>query len=164
MIRSAISVLFFAGILVLIVGAQDGSFAFLGTARFWMIGLIVFLPLVVLIHMGQYVALYIQAHTSDVRCSPLQIFLMDHHNVDPRVVILNAIRLHYEGYDIPIDELTEHVRQGGDLNATANVMIGAKKAGTTLDWSKLCEFVRSGGDLPKTIEKDGVERFALSSG
>ncbi len=111
------------------------------------IGIAALFLLIILIVLGNYIQLYIQALTSNASVSILDIIRMRFRKIDPRVIVLNRIRAVQAGLDVNTPQLEEHLLSGGRVKNVVSALIAAKKARIDLDWNTACAIDLAGRDI-----------------
>ena len=104
------------------------------------IGFGAFAILIVIFFLTSSFNLWFQAFLCGAQVPMTSIIVMKFRNVDPRVVVINRIRLNKSGITtIDIAALENHVLAGGDLNQVVSALISGTKAGIELDWHELAK-------------------------
>ncbi len=118
------------------------------TVIFIAVGIVVAIfALVLLIVVGQFISLYIQAFLSNAHVGMLEIIGMRLRKVDIRTVVFSRIRAVKAGLDIPTNALETHYLAGGRVPNVITAMISAKGAKIDLPWSTSTAIDLAGRDI-----------------
>ena len=130
-------------------------------------GVILFLILLaVIVAVGQFIMLYIQALLSNARVALFAIVGMRLRKVDVRVVVLSRIRAVKAGIEISTDQLETHYLAGGRVPQVVTPMIAASNARIELPWNVATAIDLAGRDIldavntsvnPKVIDCPSLE-------
>ncbi|MDF1810315.1 MAG: flotillin-like FloA family protein [Phycisphaerales bacterium] len=102
------------------------------------IGFSIFAILIVIFFLSSLFSLWFQAFLSNAQVPLSSIIAMKFRKVNPKIVVMNKIRLNKSGITtIDIAALENHVLAGGDLNQVVSALISGTKAGIGLDWHEL---------------------------
>lgn len=115
----------------------------------WIVVLIVLvlIGLVVLVAVGQFVNLYIQAFLSNAKVGMFDLIGMRLRKVDIRTVVLSRIRAVKAGLNIPTNALETHYLAGGRVPNVISAMIAARGAKIDLDWDTARTIDLAGRDI-----------------
>jgi uncharacterized protein YqfA (UPF0365 family) len=108
--------------------------------------------LFVLVLVGQYIALYIQAFLSGARVGFLDIIGMRLRKVDPRTIVLSRIRAVKAGLGISTNELETHYLAGGRVPTVVTALIAADRAKIDLPWNTACAIDLAGRDILEAVQ------------
>jgi len=107
---------------------------------------------VVLLVVGQFLNLYIQALLSNARVSLLDLVGMRLRKVDIRTIVLSRIRAVKAGIDISTNALETHYLAGGRVPNVISAMIAASKAGINLTWNTATAIDLAGRDILDAVQ------------
>src|SRR6187549_3904589 len=94
----------------------------------------VLFALVMLMVVGQFINLYIQALLSNAHVGLLELVGMRLRKVDIRTIVLSRIRAVKAGIDIPTSALEQHFLSGGRVPNVVSAIIAARAAKIDLHW------------------------------
>jgi uncharacterized protein YqfA (UPF0365 family) len=94
----------------------------------------VLFALVMLVVVGQFINLYIQALLSNAHVNLLDLVGMRLRKVDIRTIVLSRIRAVKAGLDIPTNALEQHYLAGGRVPNVVSAIIAARAAKIDLPW------------------------------
>ena len=109
-----------------------------------LVGLFLFF---LLIMVGQFLALYIQAMLSRAPVGLMEIIAMRFRKVDIRTVVFSRIRAVKAGLDIPTNALETHYLAGGRVPNVISAMIAARGARIELPWNIATAIDLAGRDI-----------------
>lgn len=108
--------------------------------------------LVLLIMLGQFIALYVQALLSNARVGLLEIVGMRLRKVDIRTIVFSRIRAVKAGLDIPTNALETHYLAGGRVPNVISAMIAARGARIELPWNIATAIDLAGRDILDAVQ------------
>ncbi|MFK7961755.1 MAG: flotillin-like protein FloA [Phycisphaerales bacterium] len=103
--------------------------------------------LVILVLIGQYISLWLQAFLSGAKVALLDLIMMRFRKVDPRVIVINRISAKKAGLEMPTDWLEAHYLAGGRVSNVVRAMIAADKAKIDLPWERATAIDLAGRDI-----------------
>jgi len=103
--------------------------------------------LILVIIIGQYVQLWVQAWLSGAKVRLLDLLMMRLRKVPPGVIVLNRISARKAGLDVPTNLLEAHYLAGGRVDRVIRAMIAADKAKIDLDWDRAAAIDLAGRDI-----------------
>ena len=109
--------------------------------------------LVVLLVIGQFVNLYIQALLCNAHIPMIELIAMRFRKTDIRAVVLNRIRSERAGLGLSARDLETHLLAGGRLSNVVGAMIAARHMGIDLGWQEACARDLEGHDVLAEIER-----------
>ncbi len=119
----------------------------------WIILVVVALfVVVVMVVIGQFISLYIQALLSNAHVGLLEIIGMRLRKVDIRTVVYSRIRAVKAGLDIGTNNLETHYLAGGRVPNVITAMISARGARIDLPWSTATAIDLAGRDLLEAVQ------------
>lgn len=107
---------------------------------------------VIMVVIGQFISLYIQALLSNAHVGLLEIIGMRLRKVDIRTVVYSRIRAVKAGLDIPTNALETHYLAGGRVPNVITAMISARGARIELPWSTAIAIDLAGRDLLEAVQ------------
>ncbi len=114
-----------------------------------LVGLFLFF---LLIMVGQFLALYIQAMLSRAPVGLMEIIAMRFRKVDIRTVVFSRIRAVKAGLDIPTNALETHYLAGGRVPNVISAMIAARSARIELPWNIATAIDLAGRDILDAVQ------------
>ncbi len=108
--------------------------------------------LIVLIVMGSFFNLWIQALTAGARVSLIQLVGMKLRRVDPRIIVTSRIQAVKAGIDISSDELETHYLAGGRVRSVVNALVAADRAKMNLSFDDACAIDLAGRDILEAVQ------------
>lgn len=108
--------------------------------------------LVLIVVIGQFISLYIQAMLSNAHVGLLEIIGMRLRKVDVRQVVYGRIRAVKAGMDTPTNAIETHYLAGGDIRRVISAMIAAKGAKIDLPWSVATAIDLAGRDIFDAVQ------------
>lgn len=120
-------------------------FAWVGLAVVGVIGL------VLLLVVGQYIQLWLQAWLSGAPVSLLDLIMMRLRKVNPSIIVLNRISAKKAGLDISAQHMEAHYLAGGRVSNVVRAMIAAEKAGIPLPWDRAVAIDLAGRDIVDAV-------------
>ena len=108
--------------------------------------------LFVLMLVGSYVNLWIQAWLSDARVRFTELIGMRFRKVDPRTIVLSRIQAVKAGLQISTNQLETHYLAGGRVRSVANALIAADRARIELPWNTACAIDLAGRDILEAVQ------------
>ncbi|MBC24388.1 MAG: hypothetical protein CMJ32_10800 [Phycisphaerae bacterium] len=108
--------------------------------------------LIVLLVLGQYLGLWLQAMLSGAPVGLLDLVMMRFRKVRPDVVVLNRIAAKKAGLDIPTNLLEAHFLAGGNVSRVTRAMIAADKAKIDLPWERATAIDLAGRDILDAVK------------
>ncbi len=119
----------------------------------WIILVVIALfVVVVMVVVGQFISLWIQALLSKAPVSIFEIIGMRLRKVDIRTVVYSRIRAVKAGLDIPTNALETHYLAGGRVPNVITAMISARGAKIELPWSIATAIDLAGRDLLEAVQ------------
>ena len=123
------------------------------TALQWVfIGVGGFIVLVVVLILGQFFSLWLQALLSNASVSFASLIGMRLRKVKPDVVVLNRISAKKAGLDFPTNQLEAHYLAGGNVSRVVRSMIAADKAKIDLSWENATAIDLAGRDILAAVQ------------
>ncbi len=125
----------------------------MGSNLLWIVAVVVLLfAIVVMVVIGQFISLWIQALLSKAPVSIFEIIGMRLRKVDIRTVVYSRIRAVKAGLDIPTNALETHYLAGGRVPNVITAMISARGAKIELPWSIATAIDLAGRDLLEAVQ------------
>ena len=121
------------------------AWAWIGLAVVAVIGL------VLLLIIGQYVQLWLQAWLSGAPVSLLDLVMMRLRKVNPSLIVLNRISAKKTGLEISTQNMEAHFLAGGRVTNVVRAMIAAEKAGIDLPWDRAVAIDLAGRDIVDAV-------------
>ena len=121
----------------------------------WQIGLIVIVVLfllVVLLVIGQFLNLYVQALFSNASVGLTELIGMRLRKVDLKTIVLSRIRAVQANLEIKTSQIEKHYMAGGRVVNVINAMIAAQSAGIPLEWNTACAIDLAGRDIFDAVQ------------
>ncbi len=124
-----------------------------GTVAFVIGGILLALfALVIIVVVGQFISLYVQAMLSNAHVGLWEIIGMRLRKVDVRQVVYGRIRAVKAGMDIPTNAIETHYLAGGDIRRVISAMVAAKGAKIELPWSVATAIDLAGRDIFDAVQ------------
>jgi len=126
----------------------------------------IFVAIVILYFLSQFVGLWIQAFMSNANVSMFDLIGMKFRKVDARGVVMNKIRAVKAGLDVTTNDLETHYLAGGRVQNVISSLIAADRARIGLGYKTACAIDLAGRDVleavhtsvnPKVIDCPGAE-------
>ncbi|MGP1308855.1 MAG: flotillin-like protein FloA [Phycisphaerales bacterium] len=120
-----------------------------------LIGLLVvaaIIALVLLIVIGQFLNLWIQALFSGAKVALWDLIGMRLRKVDPRIIVYGRIRAVKANLDISTRQLETHYLAGGRVPSVINALIAADRAKIELPWDTACAIDLAGRDILDAVQ------------
>ncbi|MFN0133461.1 MAG: flotillin-like protein FloA [Phycisphaerales bacterium] len=108
--------------------------------------------LVLVVVVGQFISLWIQAMLSNAHVSIFEIIGMRLRKVDIRTVVYSRIRAVKAGMDIPSNALETHYLAGGRVPNVISAMIAARSAKIDLPWNIATAIDLAGRDILDAVQ------------
>ena len=108
--------------------------------------------LVVVLILGQFFSLWLQALLSNASVSFASLIGMRLRKVKPDVVVLNRISAKKAGLDFPTNQLEAHYLAGGNVSRVVRSMIAADKAKIDLSWENATAIDLAGRDILAAVQ------------
>ena len=108
--------------------------------------------LVVLIGVGQFLNLWIQALFSGAKVALWDLIGMRLRKVDPRIIVYGRIRAVKANLDISTRQLETHYLAGGRVPSVINALIAADRAKIELPWDTACAIDLAGRDILDAVQ------------
>ncbi len=119
----------------------------------WIVfGILGLIALIILLVVGQFVNLWIQAFFSGARVSIVDLIGMRLRKVDPRIIVLSRIRATKAGLDLPAAALEAHYLAGGRVPQVINAIIAADRAKIDLPFNTACAIDLAGRDILEAVQ------------
>lgn len=133
--------------------AQAGSI-FGGGNTIWIAVLVIvgIVALVLIVILGQFISLYIQALFSGASVKMFQLIGMRLRKVDLRTVVYSRIRAVKAGLDISTDQIETHYLAGGRVPSVVSALIAAQGAKIPLNWGMACAIDLAGRDILDAVQ------------
>lgn len=109
--------------------------------------ILVIIGLVLVVVVGQFVNLYIQALFSGARVGLLELVGMKLRKVDLRIIVLSRIRAVKAGLSISTNELEKHYLSGGRVPQIISALVAAQNARIELPYDTACAIDLAGRDI-----------------
>ena len=113
------------------------------------LGLIV---LGILILVGSYIALWLQAMLSNARVTFGEIIGMRFRKVDPKAIVLSRIRAVKAGLQLSTSNLETHYLAGGHVARVVTALIAANRAKIELPFDTACAIDLAGRDILEAVQ------------
>jgi len=110
------------------------------------------IALFIVILVGNYLALWVQAALSNARVSFPNIIGMKLRNVDPRTIILSRIQAVKAGLGLSTNQLETHFLAGGHVRTVVNALIAADRAKIALPYDTACAIDLAGRDILEAVQ------------
>ncbi len=114
--------------------------------------------LLILLIVGRYFNLWLQARFSDAAVPFLSILRLRLRGLDAKTIVLSHIRLVKAGLERPFGDLEAHAKAGGRLPTVVRGMIAAAHAGVALTWAEACAMDLKGQDVVAFVESQARQR------
>jgi len=98
---------------------------------------IIFLFMMLVIQL--YGAIWLRGFVSGASVTFLELISLSLRKIPVRKIVDVRIKLFQTGFNVSVDELSEHHLAGGDVTTVAAGMITAKEKNIKLDFQKACE-------------------------
>ncbi len=108
--------------------------------------------LVIVLILGQFFSLWLQALLSNASVSFASLIGMRLRKVKPDVVVLNRISAKKAGLDFPTNQLEAHYLAGGNVSRVVRSMIAADKAKIDLSWENATAIDLAGRDILAAVQ------------
>ncbi|MEM6331742.1 MAG: flotillin-like protein FloA [Planctomycetota bacterium] len=108
--------------------------------------------LVLLLFIGQFIGLYIQAWVSGAYVGMGNLVGMWLRKVNPRIIVLSRIQAVKAGMDIDSNQMETHYLAGGNVPRVVNALIAATRAKIQLDWNTACAIDLAGRDILEAVQ------------
>lgn len=108
--------------------------------------------LFLLVMVGQFLALYVQAMLSKAKVGLIDIIAMRFRKVDIRTIVFSRIRAVKAGLDIPTNALETHYLAGGRVPNVISAMIAARSARIELPWNIATAIDLAGRDILDAVQ------------
>jgi len=108
--------------------------------------------LIVIVVIGQFISLYIQAMLSNAHVGLFEIIGMRLRKVDVRQVVYSRIRAVKAGLDTSTNQIETHYLAGGDIRRVISAMIGARAAKIELPWNIATAIDLAGRDIFDAVQ------------
>jgi uncharacterized protein YqfA (UPF0365 family) len=108
--------------------------------------------LFLLVMVGQFIALYVQALLSGAKVGLMDIIGMRLRKVDIRTIVYSRIRAVKAGLDIPTNALETHYLAGGRVPNVISAMIAARGAKIDLTWDIARAIDLAGRDILEAVQ------------
>ncbi len=108
--------------------------------------------LIVIVVIGQFISLYIQAMLSNAHVGLFEIIGMRLRKVDVRQVVYGRIRAVKAGLDTSTNQIETHFLAGGDIRRVISAMIGARAAKIELPWNIATAIDLAGRDIFDAVQ------------
>ena len=116
-----------------------------------LIGAVLVVLLIALVIVGSFFNLWLQARASGVGVSMLDMAFMRLRRIDPRLIVTLMISLAKSGISVRQDDLEAHLLAGGDVEAVADALIQADKAGLDIDFRRLAAVDLAGRNVREAV-------------
>lgn len=116
----------------------------------WQIALlavVLLVALVVVVIVGQFFNLYVQALFSNAKVTMIDLIGMRLRKVDSRIVVYSRIRAVKAGLELSTAQLESHYLAGGRVSQVVTAMISAQKARIPLTWDAATAIDLAGRDI-----------------
>lgn len=116
----------------------------------WIIAIIVVVGIIfvgMLIVLGQFFRLWIQAKTSGASVGIITLVAMSLRKVNPQAIVTARIQSVKAGLNVTTDMLETHYLAGGKVVSIVNAMIAADRAKIELPWDTACAIDLAGRDI-----------------
>lgn len=117
-----------------------------------MIGIGGLIILIVLLFVGQFFSLWLQAKLSNAPVTFFSLIGMRLRKVKPDVVVLNRISAKKAGIDLSANALEAHYLAGGNISRVVRSMIAADKAKIDLSWENATAIDLAGRDILAAVQ------------
>ena len=125
----------------------------LNPAIWVLIGIVALGVLILVIFIGQYVSLWLQAWLSDAPVKLVsELIMMRFRRVNPTVIVHSRINAKKAGLEIPTAYLEAHYLAGGNVQRVVRAMIAADKAKIDLPWDRATAIDLAGRDILDAVK------------
>ena len=108
--------------------------------------------LIILLFVGQFFSLWLQAKLSNASVTFFSLIGMRLRKVKPDVVVLNRISAKKAGLDFSTNSLEAHYLAGGNVSRVVRAMIAADKAKIDLSWENATAIDLAGRDILAAVQ------------
>ncbi|MSR28554.1 MAG: UPF0365 family protein [Phycisphaerales bacterium] len=115
------------------------------------LAVIAVIGLVILLVIGQYIQLWLQAWLSGAPVSLLDLIMMRLRKVNPSSIVINRISAKKAGLEISTAHMEAHFLAGGRVTNVVRAMIAAEKAGIDLPWDRAVAIDLAGRDIVDAV-------------
>ncbi len=124
-----------------------------GNVLLWIvIGIVALVLFVIVMILGRFLNLYIQALLSNAKVGLLDMIGMQLRKVDIRTIVLSRIRAVKAGLNISTNQLETHYLAGGRVPNCVSALIAAKRARIELDWDTAASIDLAGRDILDAVQ------------
>ncbi len=124
-----------------------------GNVLLWVvIGVVALVLFVIVLILGRFLNLYIQALLSNAKVGLLDMIGMQLRKVDIRTIVLSRIRAVKAGLNISTNQLETHYLAGGRVPNCVSALIAAKRARIELDWDTAASIDLAGRDILDAVQ------------
>ena len=124
-----------------------------GTTLLWAVFIIIALiVLFVLVLVGRFFNLWLQARLSGAPVGFMDLIGMMFRKVDPRMIVFARIQAVKAGINITTDQLESHFLSGGRIRQVINALIAADRAELELPWDRACAIDLAGRDIFEAVQ------------
>ena len=124
-----------------------------GTTLLWAVFIIIALiVLFVLVLVGRFFNLWLQARLSGAPVGFMDLIGMMFRKVDPRMIVFARIQAVKAGINITTDQLEAHFLSGGRIRQVINALIAADRAELELPWDRACAIDLAGRDIFEAVQ------------
>jgi uncharacterized protein YqfA (UPF0365 family) len=117
-----------------------------------MLVVVALIVLFVILLMGRFFNLWLQARLSNAPVSFMALIGMMFRKVDPRAIVLTRIQAVKAGIHISTDQLEAHYLSGGRIRTVVNALIAADRAEMELPWERACAIDLAGRDIFDAVQ------------
>ncbi len=121
----------------------------------WVIGVIaisVVVLIIILVVVGSFASLWIQAWTSNAPVSLVDLLGMKLRKVDLRTIVLSRISATKAGLPITTNQLETHYLAGGRVPSVVRSLIAARGANIPIDWNTAAAIDLAGRDILDAVQ------------
>ena len=124
-----------------------------GNVLLWIvIGIVALVLFVIVMILGRFLNLYVQALLSNAKVGLLDMIGMQLRKVDIRTIVLSRIRAVKAGLNISTNQLETHYLAGGRVPNCVSALIAAKRARIELDWDTAASIDLAGRDILDAVQ------------
>ena len=116
------------------------------------IGVVGLFAVILLIVVGNFFMLWLQALFARARVTMGQLIGMKLRKVDPRVIVLSKIRAVQAGLDLTTPEMESHYLSGGRVPNVITALIAANRANIELTWKTATAIDLAGRDILDAVQ------------
>ncbi len=121
---------------------------------FWwvIIGALILITLVILVLIGRFITLWIQAYFARAGVTMFDLIGMSLRKVNPHVIVLSKIRAVQSGLSISTRDAESHYLAGGRVPNVITALIAANRANIDLTWKTATAIDLAGRDILDAVQ------------